>query len=326
MFQPMTAQLGLGMAALGRPGYVTIDHAAALGGDYDPAAMESHAHDVLDAAYELGVRYIDMARSYGKAEDFFASWIKRRGYSRAQIRVASKWGYTYTAEWSTRAEQHEVKDHSVETFSRQFGETMERLEGYLWLYQIHSVTAEGKTLNDGRLLDLIAAVKEMGLRVGISTSGPGQATAIRKAVEIKRHGRRLFDSVQATWNLFERGAESALKEAKDAGMRVVIKEALANGRLTNDNPNEDPLLSPYIPKLRAVADNHGTTIEMLALAAALARPWADVVLSGAATVEQLQANALARDFGFTKSIDEKLRQFAISSNDYWRARSGFSWN
>jgi len=64
MFQPMTAQLGLGMAALGRPGYVTLNHATDLGGELDPAAMERHAHQVLDAAYQVGVRYYDMARSY----------------------------------------------------------------------------------------------------------------------------------------------------------------------------------------------------------------------------------------------------------------------
>lgn len=322
----MTAQLGLGMAALGRPGYVTLDHASALGGNYDPAAMESHAHEVLDAAYGAGVRYFDMARSYGKAEDFFASWLERRQFPQGHIKVASKWGYTYTADWSTRAEQHEVKDHSLATFHRQFNESIERLDGYLSLYQIHSVTADSKTFDDDALIDAIAKVKQVGLRMGFSTSGPGQATAIRKSLEIERDGVRVFDSVQATWNLFERGAESALKEARKAGMKVVIKEALANGRLTHGNRNQDQLLAPYIPKIRVIAENRGTTIEMLAIAAALARPWANFVLSGAATVEQVQANARARELEFSDELKDQLGAFAISSNDYWRARSGFSWN
>ena len=73
MFDDVTAQLGVGMAALGRPGYVTLNHSRDLGGAYDPSAMESHAHEVLDAAYGSGIRYIDAARSYGKAEEFVAS-------------------------------------------------------------------------------------------------------------------------------------------------------------------------------------------------------------------------------------------------------------
>src|SRR4051812_15185264 len=152
----MSANLGLGMAALGRPGYVTLNHAHDLGRRYDPAAMEAHAHSVLDAAFEAGIRYIDAARSYGKAEDFVASWLRKRGIQPAEITVASKWGYAYTAGWSTNATQHEVKDHSLATFERQLAESVDRLGEHLSLYQIHSVTAESKTLGDNALIDTIA--------------------------------------------------------------------------------------------------------------------------------------------------------------------------
>jgi len=325
MFQPMTAQLGLGLAALGRPGYVTLNHAADLGGELDPAAMERHAHQVLDAAYQVGVRYYDMARSYGKAEDFFASWLGKRQFKTGDVTVASKWGYTYTAAWSTRAEQHEVKDHSLSTFNRQFAETEERLDGYLSLYQIHSVTAESKTLDDDALIDSIARLKEKGIRAGITTSGAGQSEAILKAIHVQRDGRRVFDSVQATWNLLERGAESALAEAHEAGMKVVIKEALANGRLTQGNPNKDPILTDAIDRIKAIAKGRGTTIEVVSLAAALARPWADFVLSGAATVEQIQSNA-AHEFEYSADLENQLSGCTINSKDYWRARSAFAWS
>src|SRR6267378_6598686 len=151
----MSAQLGLGLAALGRPGYVTLNHASDLGGRYDPVVMESHAHAVLDAAFDAGVRYIDAARSYGRAEDFLASWLRERAIEPGEIMVASKWGYTYTAGWSTTATQHEVKDHSLAAFKRQLAESVERLGRYLSLYQIHSVTSESKTLEDDALIDAI---------------------------------------------------------------------------------------------------------------------------------------------------------------------------
>jgi aryl-alcohol dehydrogenase-like predicted oxidoreductase len=65
---------------------------------------------------------------------------------------------------------------------------------------------------------------------------------------------------------------------------------------------------------------------MLALAAALARPWADVVLTGAATVGQIESNVRAGDFGFDNQLEEQLRSVSIGSVDYWRARSSFRWN
>ena len=323
----MPAQLGLGMAALGRPGYVTLNHATALGGNYDPAAMESHAHEVLDAAYDAGIRYFDMARSYGKAEDFFASWLEHRRLKPGDIAVASKWGYTYTAGWQASAEQHEIKDHSLASYSRQLNESLERLDGYLSRYQIHSVTAESRTLDDDALIDSIARLKEKGIRPGITTSGPGQAVAVRKCLEVRRDGKMVFDSVQATWNLLERGAESALNDAHHEGMKIIVKEALANGRLTHAYADEDRILSPLIKRLGHVAQKRKTSLEILALALALSRPWATIVLSGAATVDQLRANARARELEYDPVLeDELLRAGSIDSSDYWRARGSFSWN
>ncbi len=334
----MTARLGLGLAALGRPGYVTLNHANDLGGSYDPSVMESHAHAVLDAAFDAGIRYVDAARSYGRAEDFLASWLQKRAIEPDQIVVASKWGYTYTAGWSTSATQHEVKDHSLAAFERQLAESVERLGRYLSLYQIHSVTAESKTLKDDALIDAIARLRERGIRAGLSVSGAGQDVAIRRALEVRRDGVRVFDSVQATWNLLERGAESALKDAHDAGMKVVVKESLANGRLTERGKGEegsgkgegegegDDVLFRSVKRIGQIAETRGTTIEKLALAGALTRRWADLVLTGAATVDQLLSGVGALQLRWDAELEEQLGSIAIDSDEYWRARSSFRWN
>ena len=322
----MAARLGLGLAALGRPGYVTLNHASDLGGSYDPSTMESHAHKVLDAAFDAGIRYIDAARSYGRAEDFLASWLRKRAIESGRVSVASKWGYTYTAGWSTSATQHEIKDHSLLAFERQLAESVERLGRHLSLYQIHSVTAESKTLEDDALIDAIARLRERGIKAGLSVSGAGQDVAIRRSLEVRRDGERVFDSVQATWNLLERGAERALEDAHAAGIKVVVKESLANGRLTHRNREDDQVLAPLVARIGELAEARGTTIEMLALAAALARPWADVVLTGAATVEQIRSNVAALELGYDAELDEQLRSVSVSSTEYWRARTSFKWN
>ena len=321
----MTARLGLGLAALGRPGYVTLNHASDLGGRYDPPIMELHTHHVLDAAFEAGIRYIDVARSYGRAEDFVASWLRKRAIEPGEISVASKWGYTYTAGWSPSATQHEVKEHSLAAYLRQLHESIERLGPYLSLYQIHSVTSESKTLEDDALIDAIALLRTRGIRAGLSVSGAGQDVAIRRSLEVRRDGERVFDSVQATWNLLERGAESALQDAHGAGMKVVVKESLANGRLSHGNRNQD-LLFPAVARIRELAKSRGLTVETLALAAALARPWADIVLTGAATVGQIQSNVDALELAYDPELEEKLRSVSINSTEYWRARSSFRWN
>src|SRR5215212_2324585 len=93
------SSLGLGLAALGRPGYINLGHAADLGRNYDVAAMAQHAHAVLDAAWQAGLRYLDAARSYGRAEEFLGAWLRARQIPADNLTVGSKWGYRYTAGW-----------------------------------------------------------------------------------------------------------------------------------------------------------------------------------------------------------------------------------
>jgi aryl-alcohol dehydrogenase-like predicted oxidoreductase len=81
-------KIGLGLAALGRPGYLNLGHGADLGSDRSVDALRRRAHAVLDVAYAGGVRAFDAARSYGRAEEFLGQWLDSR---RPQgVRVSSQ--------------------------------------------------------------------------------------------------------------------------------------------------------------------------------------------------------------------------------------------
>jgi aryl-alcohol dehydrogenase-like predicted oxidoreductase len=318
-------RLGLGLAALGRPGYINLSHADDLQHDYDIAAMEARAHAVLDAAWAGGVRYFDAARSYGAAEQFLASWLNARRIAPEEVIVASKWGYTYTAGWKVEAEKHEVKDHSLPVLLRQSAESRNLLGAHLDLYQIHSATLESGVLNDRAVLtELVRMRSTTGLKIGLTLSGPRQAETLRRAQNVEIDGQRVFDCVQATWNLLEPSAGPALQTAHDAGMGVIVKEALANGRLTARNQN--PAFAEKRRLLEKEANRLATTPDALALAAVMARPWADVVLSGAATVEQLHSNLGALAVSWDKDIGRRLGAVREEPQEYWRLRGGLAWN
>jgi aryl-alcohol dehydrogenase-like predicted oxidoreductase len=306
------SRLGLGLAALGRPGYINVGHHDDLGGRTEVAAMEGHAHALLDAAYEAGVRYFDAARSYGKAEAFLASWLEQRALPLGAVTVGSKWGYTYTAGWRVDAEQHEVKDLSVATLRRQVAESRDLLGPHLRLYQIHSATLESGVLDDRAVLDELTQLRETGLAIGLTVTGARQGETIERALEIP-----IFDTVQATWNLLERSAGPMLAEAHAAGLGVIVKEALANGRLT---------VRGDVPPLLELAVRRAVAPDALALAAVLAQPWADVVLSGAATVETLRSNLTALELELGEELDPELEALAEEPARYWGERSALAWN
>jgi aryl-alcohol dehydrogenase-like predicted oxidoreductase len=303
-------RLGLGLAALGRPGYLNLGHGDDLGAERSPVALERRAHQVLDAAYEGGIRYFDAARSYGRAEEFLGSWLRER--VPVDVTVGSKWGYVYTAGWEVEADPPEVKHHDVETFHRQLAETRANLGSALSLYQIHSATPESGVLDDDAVLAALAELRSEGVRIGVTVSGTSQARTIEQAVAIGG-----FDAVQATWNLHERAAEAALAAAHDAGLTVIVKEALANGRLSPRGSNAT---------LEAAASERRTRSDAVALAAALARPWADIVLTGAASRETLMSNLAALGVEWSSETEEDLASLTERSDEYWSTRSGLRWN
>jgi aryl-alcohol dehydrogenase-like predicted oxidoreductase len=312
-------RLGLGMAALGRPGYINLRHGEDMPPGHSREAMLLRAMEVLDEAWNSGVRYFDAARSYGAAEEFLATWLRIRQISSAQITVGSKWGYEYTAMWQIRADRHEVKEHTLAALRRQISESSAHLGGFLRLYQIHSATLESGVLNDEAVLDELARLRDGGLAIGLSVSGPNQSSVVEKALGIRRGLEPLFASVQATWNLLERSVEPMLDAAHSQGRLVIVKEALANGRLTDRGLPADSTLGGLSREL-------GLGPDAVALASVLARPWADLVLSGAATVGQLKSNLQAIQVAWRNEYDVRLADMQELSDEYWMQRSRLPWN
>jgi aryl-alcohol dehydrogenase-like predicted oxidoreductase len=314
------SRLGLGLAALGRPGYINLGHADDLERNYDRMAMQAQAHRVLDAAVALGVTYFDAARSYGDGERFLGAWLAIRGFAPGRLVVASKWGYTYTAGWQVQAEKHEVKDHSIEVLRDQWRMSDGVLGRHLAVYQIHSATRDSGVLENAAVLAELARLREKGWRIGLTLTGTGQADTLRRAREVVFDGVPLFATVQATWNLLERSCGEALAEAHAAGLGVIVKEALANGRLTSRGSG------PELAALEEQARRLNATPDAVALAAVLARPWVDVVLSGAATVPHLRSNAAALNVKWDDEAETALAGLQEPAEAYWRARSVLRWN
>jgi aryl-alcohol dehydrogenase-like predicted oxidoreductase len=310
---PVVSRIGLGLAALGRPAYITGGRESDLP-DRSVHGLRARTFAMLDAAYESGIRYFDAARSYGRAEEFLGGWLAARDH--ADAICGSKWGYRYTGGWRLDAAWQEVKEHSLAMFTAQLAQTRAQLGGRLALYQVHSLTPESGLLDDRALLAALARLRAEGVLIGLTTSGPCQAGTLRRALRVTVAGQPLFAAAQVTWNLLEPSVAPAAAEAAAAGWTVLIKEALANGRLA---PGGDAAARPA--RLGALAAARNVTSDAIALAAALANPWASVVLSGAVTLRQLQANLAALAVSDLPPMD-----LAEPAAGYWATRAARPWH
>lgn len=311
-------KIGLGLAALGRPGYINIGHDNDLGSDKSKASMRDYCHQVLDFAYSNGIRYFDTARVYGDAEEFLSSWIRKQ--SQFNGFVGSKWGYEYLANWEVNADKHERKDHSAAFLKQQWVETRMNLGKNVDLYHIHSVTPDSSVLDDPTVIKELESIKKNGLEIGISTSGPEQKKTIEKFLKINEK-LKLFSFLQSTVNILEQSCIPILKEAHNQKINIIAKEVFSNGLLTNANKDYH---QEQLQNLQNIAKEIDLTLEQISYLWVYQLPFIKIILTGASTVSQLQEN-----LNCLKKLNTtipNLDNLNLSVEDYWSTRKSLSWN
>lgn len=313
-------QLGLGTAALGRPQYINLRQEDAS--EFDLESFKQNGVNVLEEAYHRGIRYFDTAPGYGIAEKIVSDWLQTKNDK--TIKIATKWGYTYVANFDAKANVHELKEHSLSKLNEQW-EVSKDLVSHLQVYQIHSATLETKVFENKAVLERLSFLKdENQLQMGITTTGVNQVEVIKRALDISIDGKQLFDAFQVTYNILDQSVMSISDELTRQNKTLIIKEALANGRLfRNKKFAHYRKLFDY---LEALAHKHQVGVDAIALNYCGNTMPKSMVLSGASNHMHLEGNIKAKSFTLNEDEFQQLNAFRISEAMYWNERKLLSWN
>lgn len=313
-------KLGLGTAALGRPQYINIRQE-----DCDNSNLKTfrkQSFQVLENAYYLGIRYFDTAPGYGLAEELLLQWLQTK--KDETIEIGTKWGYTYTANFEPNAKVHEVKEHSLSKLQEQW-KFSKQLLPYLKVYQIHSANIETGVLENDEVLNELANLKnEHNLKIGITSTGSNQIEVIKKALKIVINNQQLFDIFQVTYNILDQSLHEIIDDLNQQNKSIVIKEALANGRIfRNDNY---PHYNKLYKNLESLAKKYKVGTDAIALQYCSQTIPNSTVLSGVSNVHQLRENLKVNSITLSDDEIKLLNSFKISSENYWKERKQLGWN
>jgi aryl-alcohol dehydrogenase-like predicted oxidoreductase len=316
----MKSLIGLGTAAIGRPQYINIRQEEQS--SFDLKKFKKRGIKVLDKAYDMGIRYFDTAPGYGMAEELVARWIRDK--MDVEIEIASKWGYTYTANFDPNAVYHEVKELSLSKLKEQWTGS-KRLFPNFRVYQIHSATLESGVLDNEEVLNRLHEIKEEYLlKIGITTSGEDQVEVIKKALDVQVGRKQLFDCFQVTYNILEQNLTEISEELHHQKKLVIVKEAMANGRIFRNL--EYPGYNDLYDYLDTLAEKYQVGVDAIGLRFCIDSLQPYKVLSGACTPDHVEQNLKALDFKLEQEEIEKLICFEVKGAKYWTERKQLTWN
>jgi aryl-alcohol dehydrogenase-like predicted oxidoreductase len=274
----------------------------AIGGFYGPLP-EVDAAGAVRRAPELGINYVDTSPLYGESEARLGRIFAAMGGKPAALYLSTKTGThparrgDYTAEgtrWSVENSLRLLGVDSVDLLLIHDPRSEAELEVALGpdgaVAELEQMKAEGK-------------VRAIGL-------GCRPHTYHRRAI---RSGKVDVILTFADYNLVRQTAVPLVAEAADAGLGVIVAQAVLAGLLTGVDPRDDPRLRQR-PALelqaaldwRAWAQQRGLSLQALAIQYVLRDPRVGCVLVGGKTAREVEENVAATTEPLDASVWEEV--------------------
>ncbi len=264
------------------------------------------AGEILNAALDAGINFLDTAACYGVSEELIGRTVAHR---RDEYVLATKCGHV--------AGDYQGEPWTAETVTHSIERSLRRLRtDYLDLVQLHSCGVD--VLERGEVITALQDAQKAGKTRYIGYSGDNEAAAW--AVE-----SGLFQTLQTSFNLVDQRARTLLfPKAREQGMGIIVKRPLANA-VWRASRSPSAYADEYFRRAQILAQDGPLPNEpedpiLLALGFTLAHPEVDTAIVGTRNPAHMRANirlveeALPID---PATVEELHRRFQRYGQD-WR--------
>ena len=257
---------------------------------------EDMVFELLENAYDLGVKTLDTAEAYGDAHSVISNFHKQ---SKKRFKIISKYSssnFYYPIDLTERIKIH------CSNFNINY------LEGYMF----HSYN--DFKINIDKHPDVLDNIKSSGLvkKIGVSIYSNDE---IKDLLNFKN-----INLIQIPFNLFdnEYQRKEILETAKNRNIEIHTRSVFLQGLFFKDINTLTNCLLPLknnLTELSTILKNNNISMESLALKYPLNKTYVDKVLIGVDSLEQLKNNIKAVENDFDKSIYEKIDCIKIKNTE-----------
>ncbi|MCK4607651.1 MAG: aldo/keto reductase family protein [candidate division Zixibacteria bacterium] len=289
---------------------------------YGGSVSQSRAADIITAAVERGINFIDIADIYsrGMAEKIVGAAVK--DLRRSDLVISSKLFWPMSDNVNDRGLSRKHIMESVERSLKRIG------TDYLDMYFCHRFDPETEVEETVRAMDDLVHQGKI-LYWGTSV---WDAAQIERAIGDARKWLAYPPSVeQPRYNMLDRHIEpDIMPTCNRYGMGLVVWSPLAQGLLTGKYSDgapagsrgertdwlKDDLTGENIdkaPLLEKLAGSIDLSLSQLALAWVLRRPEISCAITGATSVKQVEENVIASGVKLAQDVLDEIE--AILNND-----------
>lgn len=199
--------LGLGLIGIGKP----------WGHTNTAVPGEAHVQDLMETAFELGLRYFDTAPSYGCSEERLGKFLHGlKPVDRDSVLVATKFGEHWDSE---RAEP--FVDHTYDALARSLDGSLERL-GRIDFLQLHKTTPEALRSRD--------VERAFGYAASLGIRNLGASVIDLESARIAL-STSAFSVLQFPFNLASLQFREVARQATNTGVLAVTNRPFGMGGL-----------------------------------------------------------------------------------------------
>lgn len=249
---------------------------------------EAHVFEILDYAYDKGIRILDSADAYGDAQQLIGRFTRQTG---KQFLVNTKF-----------------KMESGGSISRMLAHTLEQLRyGQVNVYFFHRFE---EMIRHPEAMQQLKQLKQQQL---IRKTGVSVYTNEELEQVLENEG---VDVVQLPFNLLDnfskRGA--LLQKAKRLGKEVQVRSVFLQGlffKAQDQYPDVLRPLQPYVQQLHRLAAENDISVYDLALGYVLNIPEIDQVIIGVDNKQQLMDNIRVQNKPLPKALLQRVNAIMV---------------